>query len=185
MEDIKDRLGDYKYNFFTKLQKYLDTELYFYGSIKRFDYFSKSSDIDITVITDNIKSMMSRIQNYLHIPNSHIQTIFQQNSIHDKNIITGYKIKYKNTEDNIQFDLLIYDEKHRKEVLQRIYYINNLPFYIVIILCILKILYYNLHLLSKSNFVYLKNYVFFCYFNGKMGYYSKDSLKENSSIIML
>ena len=29
MEDIKDRLGDYKYNFFTNLQNYIDTEFIF------------------------------------------------------------------------------------------------------------------------------------------------------------
>ena len=39
MEDIKDRLGNYKYNFFNNLQNYIETELIFFGSIKRFDFF--------------------------------------------------------------------------------------------------------------------------------------------------
>ena len=184
MEDIKDRLGEYKYNFFNNLQNYLDSKLYFYGSIKRSDYFGSSSDIDIIVITDNVKSMMSKIQNYLNINKNKIQTIFQQHSTYHKGIITGYKIKYKNKENDITFDLLIYDEKNRKEVLQRIHDINNLPLYIVFILYTLKILCY-LYLLSKSNYIYLKSYLFYCYFNGKIDYYDKKNLKENSPVVML
>ena len=113
MEDIKDRLGEYKYNFFNNLQNYLDTELYFYGSIKRVDYISNSSDVDIIVITDNVKSMLSKTQTYLNISKDKTQKIFQQHSVYDKGIITGYKLKYKNDENNIEFDLLFYDEKYR------------------------------------------------------------------------
>ena len=36
----------------SKLQDYLDTELLFYGSIKRLDYFKNNSDIDIAIITE-------------------------------------------------------------------------------------------------------------------------------------
>ena len=126
MEDIKDRLGEYKYNFFTNLQNYLGTELYFYGSIKRVDYISNSSDIDILVITDNVKSMLSKIQTYLNINKDKTQKIFQQYSVYDKGIITGYKIKYEIDENGIEFDLLVYDDKYRKAVLQNIYDINNL-----------------------------------------------------------
>ena len=64
MEAIKERLSEYKYDFFTNLQNYLGSELIFYGSIKRYDYFKESSDIDITVITDNTKSILSKLQNY-------------------------------------------------------------------------------------------------------------------------
>ena len=134
MEDIRDRLGEYKYNYFNSLQNYLETELYFFGSIKRVDYFSNASDIDIIVITDNVKSILSKIQTYLNISKDNTQKIFQQHSVYDKGIITGYKIKYKNDENNIEFDLLIYDEKFRNIVLQNINNINNFPLYMIIIL---------------------------------------------------
>ena len=168
MEDIKDRLGEYKYNFFINLQNYLNTELYFYGSIKRFDYISNSSDIDIIVITDNVKSMLSKIQNYLNIKKSDTQKIFQQYTVYDKGIITGYKIKYN--ENNIEFDLLVYDDKYRKVVIQNIYDINNLPLYMITILYILKILYYKLHLISRKIYNNLKCHLFACYFNGELRY---------------
>ena len=175
MEDIKDRLGEYKYNFFTNLQNYLGTELYFYGSIKRVDYISNSRDIDILVITDNVKSMLSKIQTYLNINKDKTQKIFQQYSVYDKGIITGYKIKYEIDENGIEFDLLVYDDKYRKAVLQNIYDINNLPFYIITILYILKILYYKLQLISKKIYNNLKCHLFACYFNGELRYYNKES----------
>jgi predicted nucleotidyltransferase len=181
MEDIKERLGEYKYNFFTNLQNYLETELYFFGSIKRFDYISNSSDIDIIIITDNVKSMLSKIQTYLDISKDNTQKIFQQYSVYDKGVITGYKIKYKNVENDIEFDLLVYDEKNRNAVLQNIYDINNLPFYIITILYILKILYYKLHLISRGIYNNLKCHIFVCYFNGELRYYNK----EHAQVIML
>ena len=181
MEDIKDRLGEYKYNFFTNLQNYLETELYFFGSIKRVDYFSNSSDIDIIVITDNVKSMLSKTQTYLNISKDKTQKIFQQHSVYDKGIITGYKIKYYNDEKNIEFDLLIYDEKYRKAVLQNIYDINNFPLYIIIPVYILKILYYKLHLISRKIYIDLKNLIFDYYFNGEFRYYNIDK----AQVIML
>jgi predicted nucleotidyltransferase len=180
MEDIKDRLGEYKYNFFNNLQNYLETELYFYGSIKRFDYIGNSSDIDIIVITDNVKSMLSKTQSYLNISNDKTQKIFQQHSIYDKGVVTGYKIKYKNDENNIEFDLLVYDEKYRKAVLQNIYDINNFPLYVIVPLYILKMLFYKLKLITRGIYNKLKCQLFNCYFNG-IGYYNK----ENAQVIML
>ena len=179
MEDIKDRLGEYKYNFFNSLQNYLETELYFYGSIKRFDYISNSSDIDIIVITDNVKSMLSKIQTYLNVSKDKTQKIFQQYSVYDKEVITGYKIKYN--ENNIEFDLLVYDDKYRKVVLQNIYDINNLPLYMITILYILKILYYKLHIISRRIYNNLKCHLFACYFNGELRYYNIDK----AQVIML
>ena len=181
MEDIKDRLGEYKYNFFNNLQNYLDTELYFYGSIKRFDYISNSSDIDIIVITDNVKSILSKTQTYLNISKDKTQTIFQQHTVYDKGIITGYKLKYQKDENGLEFDLLIYDEKYRNIVLKNIYGINNLPLYMITILYIIKILYYKLNLISRRIYINFKNSLFACYFNGELRYNNR----ETAQVIML
>jgi predicted nucleotidyltransferase len=181
MEDIKDRLGDYKYNFFTNLQNYIDTELYFYGSIKRFDFFRNASDIDIIVITDNVSSMLSKIKNYLNIDKNKVQKIYQQHTVYDKGIITGYKLKYNNGKNDLSFDLLIYDEKFRKQIIQNINDINNLPFYMVTILYVIKTLYYKLNLISSSFYIYLKCLLFYCYFNKEVKYYNK----EKAIVIMI
>jgi predicted nucleotidyltransferase len=181
MEDIRDRLGEYKYNFFINLQNYIDTELHFFGSIKRADFFRNASDIDIIVITDNIKSMLVKLQQYLNIDKNKIQKIYQQHSINDKGIITGYKIKYKNEENDINFDLLVYDEQFRKSVIQNINDINNLPFYMVFILYILKILYYKFKFISNTFYIYLKSFIFYSYFNKEIRYYNK----EKTFVIMI
>lgn len=181
MEKIKDRLGQYKYNFFLNLQNYIDTELYFYGSIKRLDFFKNGSDIDIIIITDNIKSVLFKIQQYLNIDQNKIQKIYQQHSVNDNGIITGYKIKYNNNENYIKFDLLVYDEKFRKNVIKNINDINNLPLYIIVLLCIIKNLYYKLNLISNGLYMYFKNFIFYCYFNKKIKYYKK----ENNFLIMM
>jgi predicted nucleotidyltransferase len=182
MEDIKHRLGDYKYSFFSNLQNYLGTELLFFGSIKRLDFFENASDIDIIVITDNIKSVLFKLKNYLNIDDSNIKKIYQQFTIDDKKIITGYKIKYKDeTNKDLIFDILIYDEKHKESVLKNINDINFLPFYMIVILYILKFFYYKLGLLSSYLYTNIKNFIFHCYFNKQLKSYDI----EHTTTIML
>ena len=169
MEDIKDRLGDYRYNYFSNLQKYLDTELYFYGSIKRSDYFQKGSDIDITVITDNVHSTLSKLQNYLNIKKTEIKKIYQKFYIRSKSIVVGYKIKYEDKERNFSFDILIYDEKYRKSVIENLNDINNLPGYMIVIL------------ITKDIYLYIKNSIFHMYFNQTICIYDK---KKGTTVIL-
>ena len=181
IEDIKDRLGDYRYNYFSNLQKYLDTELYFYGSIKRSDYFQKGSDIDITVITDNVHSTLSKLQNYLNIKKTEIKKIYQKFYIRSKSIVVGYKIKYEDKERNFSFDILIYDEKYRKSVIENLNDINNLPGYMIVILITIKMLYYSLGIISKDIYLYLKNSIFHMYFNQTICIYDK---KKGTTVIL-
>jgi len=173
MEEIKERLGEYKYNFFNKLQNYIECELIFFGSIKRIDFFKNASDIDIIIISDNVKSLLYKVQNYLNIKKTSIQKIYQQYSVND-NIVSGYKIKYDDKNNDISFDLLIYDDKFRKNVMKNINDINNLPIYMLVILYILKSLHYSLYLIPKSIYVYLKCFIFYCYFNKSLRYYNKN-----------
>jgi predicted nucleotidyltransferase len=174
MEDIKDRLGEYKYNFLKKLENYIGTELIFYGSIKRCDYFEENSDIDIAIITDNMNSTLEKLQVFLNIKKSNIKKILQKFSDDTINVVYGYKIKYADLTNNLTFDILVYDEKYKKYVLENINDINNLPFYMVIILTIVKIFFYNLRLMSKSCYLYLKNFIFYTYFNKKFTLYNKN-----------
>ena len=174
MEDIKPRISEYKYNFFTSLQNYLEKELIFYGSIKRYDYFKESSDIDITVITDNTKSTLSKLQNYLKVQKGKIQKLIQKFSYPDTNIINGYKIKYKDIENDIIFDILIYDEKYKIPVMNNINKINNLPTYMIMLMCIIKYLYYILHIITKDMFLDIKNFILTWYFTNKLNFDNKN-----------
>ena len=181
MEDIKDRLGEYRYDYFTNLQKYLDTDLCFYGSIKRSDYFQNASDIDVTVITDNVHSILAKLQNYLNIKKSDIKKIYQKFYERSKAIVIGYKIKYEDNQRNFSYDILIYDEKYRDIVVENLENINNLPSYMVVILIFIKILYYSLGIIPKDTYLYLKNAIFHMYFNKTICFYDR---KKATTVIL-
>ena len=159
MDDIKNRLTDYKYNFLLNMKEYLDTDFMFYGSIKRLDYIENNSDIDIAILTDNPSSMLAKIKNYLNIKNTKIRKIYQTFN-NTSSLINGYKFTYNDNENNWGFDVVIYDEIYRDIIIKDIYYINNLSFLITITLYILKVLYYKLHLISKTTFLETKTKIF-------------------------
>ena len=66
METTKNKMSHFAEKFFHKLKNYLDTKLYYYGSIQRNDYFPNSSDIDVDIFTDNEQSTITKLQNFLH-----------------------------------------------------------------------------------------------------------------------
>lgn len=159
MDDIKNRLTEYKYNFLSNMKEYLETEFIFYGSIKRLDYLEKNSDIDIAILTDNPSSMLAKIKNYLNIKNTKIRKIYQTFN-NQPSLINGYKFTYKDDEHNWGFDVVIYDEIYRDIIIKDIYCINNLSLITTVILYILKILYYKLHVISQSKFLETKAKIF-------------------------
>lgn len=177
MDDIKDRLGEYKYDFFKKLQDYIEKELLFFGSIKRYDFFQNNSDIDIMVITDNVTETITKAQHFLHIKKSDVKKIYQRlpnkSTTKSTNVIIGHKLKYNDEANDLSFDILIYDEKYSQDVIQNIHNINNLPIYMIVILCTLKYAHYVFGLISYGMYVYFKSFVFHCYFNGDF-YYKKE-----------
>jgi len=165
MEKYKDRLDDYKYNFLLDLQNHLNQDLIFFGSINRLDYFKNNSDIDIAIITENTHSVLFKIQHYLNVDKTNIKKIYQQFNKKTTNIVRGYKIKYKDVENNFKFDLVVYDEKYRPFVLDNIYKHNTMPIVLSALLCILKFLFYKLYLFPKSFFMQIKNAIFYFQYN--------------------
>ena len=159
MDDIKNRLTEYKYNFLSNMKEYLETEFIFYGSIKRLDYLENNSDIDIAILTDNPSSMLAKIKNYLNIKYTKIRKIYQTFN-NQPSLINGYKFTYKDDEHNWGFDVVIYDEIYRDIIIKDIYCINNLTLITTVILYILKILYYKLHVISQSKFLETKAKIF-------------------------
>ena len=76
---------------------------------------------------------------------------------------------------------MIYDEKYRIPVMNNINKINNLPTQMVVLMCILKCLYYTLGLLTKGMFLDIKNFIFTWYFTNKFNF----EKKNNTSSIFL
>lgn len=163
METTKNKIPDNAKIFFNKLGSYLDTQIYYYGSIQRADYFPNSSDIDVDIFTDNEKSTLLKIQTFLNNINNNninnnkykIQKVIYK--LHKTNkVVNGYKLKYKN---DFTAEISIYNEKNKEAILLEHNFKMVLPMYISALLIILKTIYYNLGILPKSVYIYTKKLI--------------------------
>lgn len=158
MENIKEKIGDNKYYFLKDLQDYIENELIFFGSIKRCDFMKENSDIDIAIISDNIDSTLKKLQNFLNLHDNKIRQIIQK--IPNKNgLIYGYKTNYENKCMGLSLEIIIYDEKYKSDIMFHINKMNNIPFYILLPLIVVKNLYYRLNVISKDLFNYIKGFL--------------------------
>jgi len=157
METINNKLSDYTSSFFNNLKEYLDTKLYFYGSILRHDYFYGQSDIDVDIFTDNESSIISKMSMFLHIPTRQFDKIIWRSPI-TNHLIHGYKVMYYDkTDTSLKVEFSIYNEKNKTEVLKVHLSKSKLPFYATSLLWILKILFYYLQLISIENYRFFKS----------------------------
>jgi hypothetical protein len=156
METTKNEMTEYAKHFFYKLSNYLDTKLYFYGSIQRSDYFPGSSDIDVDIFTDNMTTTISRLQHFFGAKKDDFKKVFYRLR-HSNQVIHGYKFKYKEETNNLHTELSIYDEKYKESVLLEHSSRFCMPFYLSWMLIILKYLYYNAGIIPKMIYYNLKN----------------------------
>ena len=142
--------------FFIDLKNYLDTELYFYGSVNRSDYVHNKSDIDIAIFTDNEYSIMTKLQHYLHVKHDAFDKIVWKL---EGTIVYGYKIKCdKHT--NSKCEIAIYNNDFKEIILKDMRKYNSIPFHIGILLFILKTLHYTFPILSSKTYSAYKRVVF-------------------------
>jgi len=158
MQTTKQELSSYESIFFNKVKVYLDTQLYFYGSIQRDDYFKGKSDIDVDIFTDNEQSTIFKLQTLLNIEKCKFKkTIWR--SFKNNYLIHGHKLMYKEPDNNLRVEFSIYDEKYKYEMIQEHNRKSHIPYYASIILIIIKILFYNLNIISKKNYRVFKKQI--------------------------
>jgi hypothetical protein len=139
-----------------KMSIYLDKPIYIYGSIHRSDYIPGKSDIDIDIFTENESSTINILSTLLNLNKTDFRkTIFKINSF----MAFGYKTKYLNEVDGINFEISIYNEKYKNIILYDHENGRFLPFYITFILYIIKILFYNLKLISNKFYKRCKRFL--------------------------
>ena len=155
METTKNKLSENAKQFFQDLTSYLETPLYFYGSIQRNDYFPGDSDIDVDIFTSNESSVITKMQHFLHVKRADFKKFVWRLNTNNK-MIYGYKIMYKSPEKGFNTEFSIYNEKIKYDILKEHNSKTVIPFYIIWLLVILKLLYYNLHFIDKKTFRYLK-----------------------------
>ena len=142
--------------FFYDLQNYLDTELYFYGSVNRSDYVHNQSDIDVAIFTDNENSIMTKIQHFLHVNRKAFDKIVWRL---DGKIIYGYKIKCDKIID-LKCEIVIYNNDFKEQLINEMNRGKVIPFYISILLYILKMFYYKVPILSSKTYAAYKRFLF-------------------------
>lgn len=158
METTKNEMDAYSKHFFYKLGKYLDTQIYYFGSIQRNDYFPGKSDIDVDLFTDNVSSIIIKLQNFLGIEKYKFKKFVYK--LHKtKKVVYGHKVKYEDPDNNFFTEISIYNEKDKKDVLIEHKSKSVLPFYIVWLLIILKLFYYNLGILTEDIYIYFKKII--------------------------
>jgi hypothetical protein len=157
METTKNNLPPHIKKFFHNLSDYLDTKLYYFGSVQRSDYVPGKSDIDVDIFTENEKSIMGKLQHFLHVNKSDFQPIIW--IIDDKDVTYGYKLKYENLESNIIAEFSIYNEKFKNVIVKEHNRKIILPFYITIMLYILKSFYYTIPILPKKLYSSCKRFI--------------------------
>jgi predicted nucleotidyltransferase len=142
--------------FFKKLNHYLDTDLYFYGSVNRTDYVHDKSDIDIAVFTDNEYSIMTKLQHFLHVnKNAFDKVVFKL----EGKMVYGYKIKCEKY-INIKCEIAIYNNDFKDILLNDMKRYQSLPVYISILLFMLKSIYYTFPIISQKTYSEYKRYLF-------------------------
>ena len=156
MNVIRDDFPPKLKKFFVNLENYLDTDLYFYGSVNRSDYVHGKSDIDIAIFTDNENSIMSKLQHYLHAPKKAFDKIVRKI---EGTMIYGYKIKCEKYIDS-KCEISIYNNDFKDILLKDIRGGIVIPFHIAILLFILKSMYYTIPILPQKIYSDYKRYIF-------------------------
>jgi len=156
METTKNELPKNVRDFFYHLSDYLDTKFLYFGSVQRSDYVPGKSDIDVDVFTENEYSLMNKMQHYLHVSRHDFKKVAW---IIDGIPTYGYKLHYKNKKENINAEFSIYNDKFKELISNEHKSKFVLPFYITIILRVLKFFYYEIPLLDKKTFSDTKRYI--------------------------
>jgi hypothetical protein len=154
MESTKNKISPETQMFFDKLSNYLDTKLYYYGSVQRDDYVDGKSDIDVDIFTSDERGTILKLQSFLNLDQSAFKRVV--NRLHTTNkIVYGQKVKYDR--GGIKTEFSVYNERDKESILTEHNSKSVLPWFISLLLVILKFVYYRIGLLPTSWYVYWKN----------------------------
>jgi len=157
METIRNNISPRTQHFFNKLSQYLDTKLYYFGSVQRADYFPQASDIDVDIFTDHEDATIVKIQHFLKISKKDFKRFVWRLNTNDR-VVYGHKIMYKDPEGEFTAEFSIYNEKVKDWILKEHRLKTFLPFYATWVLLILKFLFYTLGIIPASLYIYVKKF---------------------------
>jgi hypothetical protein len=168
METTYNKLPEQTETLLIQLKNYLQTPLYFYGSVQRIDYLSDDSDVDVDIFTSNEKTTIYSLINFFKLKKSDISPCVYHSSTNET--IKCYKLEYNNPIKKIRLEISIYNEKDKQTILNEHINHSNMPFICTLLLLILKIFYYKLGIIDKDAFLELKH-VFIHLFDKKKPFF--------------
>jgi predicted nucleotidyltransferase len=156
MSSFPSKLTNNEQKFFHKLEDYLDTKLFFFGSILRNDYIKNKSDIDVCIFSENESSTKMKLLHFLHAPkNAIIKVVWKFNDI----IIYGYKINCKEYVD-INCEICIYNTIYKKTILNEMYLpLTYNPYMLQLFLTPLKYFHYQIPIIPLSLYSRIKRLI--------------------------
>ena len=150
-------LTPYQENFFNKLSLALDTKIYYYGSVQRFDYFPGYSDIDVCLFSGNVESTLKKVQLLLGLDQDEYDHLY---IILDKEVMYEcYKVIYEEPEHNLSVEISIYNDSFKRNDFYLFSQIEEYPFYVVYLLFILKFMYYKMNMVPVQVYNKIKGLI--------------------------
>jgi predicted nucleotidyltransferase len=165
MEKTNNKISEKASHFFNNLREQLEVPLYFYGSVQRADYYPEESDIDVAIFTDNVSSMLCKLEGLFNIEKSDFKRFVWRLSLTNK-LVNGVKYIYLEPKTNFKCEICVYEEKYKKDLLIEYNDKIRLPFYSIYLLIFLKFLYYKLGIISIEWFRWIKRRII-TYVSGK------------------
>lgn len=156
METTKNNLPPDVKAFFKDLSDYLGTKILFFGSVQRSDYIPGKSDIDVDIFTDNENSTLAKLKGYLGTKREKVKKVVWTITETGKTVY-GYKLSYKNEDETLRVEFSVYNDKFQDAVTKEHQKKFVIPFYCTVMLWLLKLLYYQLNIISNDTFRYYKN----------------------------
>jgi predicted nucleotidyltransferase len=159
MEVTRNKLSEHEKNFFHRLSNYLDTKIYFFGSIQRRDYFPSASDIDVDIFTHDENNTIIKLMNFLNVGRHEFKRVVYKLNTNKDKIAYGYKMNYINLEQKICVEFSIYNEKYKDAILYEHNGKKDLPLHATILLVIIKFLYYTLGIIPSKWYTKMKRFI--------------------------
>jgi hypothetical protein len=155
METINNKIPEETKQILNKLSEYLDTKLYFFGSIQRADYYHYKSDIDIDIFTDNINTTLFKLQSFFNINKKEFNKVILRIGFNNR-VIYGYKLNIKLPNYQLKTEICIWNDKYKNEIIQAHKSKVYLTSFQSIMVYLLKLSYYYFYLFDKKTYSYLK-----------------------------
>ena len=156
-----------------------------YGSVTRKDYYHGKSDYDIVFVVDDIDSACDSFENFMETDNK--LRIIERYKIHHKDfihyslnedVVKVPGLKYKLSIDNYKNDLIIVNKHDFKiDYNQRLILTKHIGFIPLFIVGIIKFFYYQLNLIPKALYTFLKNFILDTLYSRRMHYIRNVSTK--------